>query len=103
MFRDWFRRKEINAFALALAHDLGRRFPPSGEGRHDTGAKNQLASITGGLYARALQFRQTRNLGVYGKAKLGNVFRWRLKEMGYSEKFVDEVTHRLVVHLAKGR
>lgn len=103
MFRDWFRRREINAFALALAQDLGRRFPPSSEARQDKQAKNQLASITDRLYAEALQFRQTKDLGVYGKAKLGNTFRWRLKEIGYSEKFVHEVTHRLVVHLAKGR
>jgi len=103
VFRDWFRRKEINAFGLALAQDLGRRFPPGGEARQDAGAKNQLASITERLYAQALQFRQAKRLGVYGKAKLGNVFRWRLKELGFSEKFADELSHRLVVHLAKGK
>jgi len=103
VLQDWFQRKEINAFALALAQDLGRRFPPSGETRRDKGARSQLASITGRLYAQALQFRQAKRLGVYGKAKLGNAFRWKLKEMGYSQKFVHEVTHGLVVHLAKGR
>ena len=32
VFQDWFRRKEIDAFATALAQDLGRRFPPQSEG-----------------------------------------------------------------------
>jgi hypothetical protein len=103
VFQDWFRRKEIDAFATALAQDLGRRFPPQSEGRKDKGAKNQLASITDGLYAHAARFRQDKALGIYGKAKLGNAFRWQLKELGYSQTFINEVTHGLVLRLAKGR
>lgn len=103
MFRDWLRRKEIDAFATALAQDLGRRFPPQSEGRTDKGVKNQLASIVDGLYAHAANFRQEKALGIYGKAKLGNSFRWQLKELGYTQKFVNEVTHGLVMRLAKSR
>ena len=95
------QRKDIEAFANLMANDLGRRFPPNSEERQDKGAKNQLASITDRLYAQALQFRQSKKLGVYGKAKLGNAFRWRLKEIGYSDAFIQDVTHRLVVYLAK--
>ena len=85
MLRDWLRRKEIDSFAMALAQDLSRRFPPKGEERVDKGAKNQLASITEKLYAHAAKFKQEKGLGIYGKAKLGNTFRWRLKELGYSD------------------
>jgi hypothetical protein len=103
VLRDWFQRKQIDSFATALAQDLGRRFPPQSEERTDKGAKNQLASITDGLYAHAANFRQEKGLGIYGKAKLGNTFRWQLKELGYSQTFVNEVTHGLVLRLAKGR
>jgi hypothetical protein len=103
VLRDWFRRKEIDAFARALAQDLGRRFPPKSEERKDKGAKNQLESITDGLYAHAVKFRHDKQLGIYGKAKLGNTFRWKLKEMGYSESFIRDVTHGLVLRVTKKR
>jgi hypothetical protein len=103
VLRDWFRKKEIESFALTLAQDLGRRFPPRSEQRKDKGARNQLASITDQLYGHAARFRNDKRLGVYGKAKLGNTFRWRLKELGYSDSFVEEVTHGLVMRLAQGR
>jgi len=103
VLQDWSRRREIDAFATALAQDLGRRFPPKSEERTDKGAKPQLSSITDGLYAQAVRFRQDKELGIYGKAKLGNTFRWRLKEIGYSRRFIDDVTHGLVLRLARKR
>ena len=101
MFRDWTQRKDIEAFAGALAKDLGRRFPPDSEARTDKGAKNQLKAITDTLFDQAVRFRREKKLGVYGKAKLGNTFRWQLKEIGYSETFVEETTHQLVGRLAR--
>lgn len=103
MLRDWSRRKEIDAFATALAQELARRFPPKSEERRDKGARNQLASITNALYSQAAEFRHDKKLGIYGKAKLGNTFRWRLKEVGYTVGFIDQVTHGLVLQLARKR
>jgi hypothetical protein len=101
--RDWLRRKEIENFATDLARDLGRRFPPASEKRTDKGAANQLAAITAGLHERSAGFCRGKGLGVYGRAKLGNTFRWQLHELGYSEKFVDSVTHELVLGMSRGR
>lgn len=92
--------RELETFADTLATDLGRRYPPASEGRTDPGAKRQLAIIVDGLSARTLRFHEEHRLGVYRKAKLANVFRWKLKELGYSAKFVDDVTRRLVTRLA---
>ena len=101
MIRDWLRRREISGFATALAEDLARRFPPKSEARTDRGAKNQLHAITERLFGDAAHFQRDRRLGVYGKAKLGNAFRWKLRELGYSQSFVEEVTHALVLRLAR--
>jgi hypothetical protein len=101
VLRDWLRRKEIDAFAAALAQDMGRRFPPRSEARTDKGAANQLKAITGRLCEQAREFHRQRRLGVYGKAKLGNSFRWQLKELGYSQAIIEQVTHELVLNLAK--
>jgi len=92
--------RELDEFATALAEDLGRRFPPSSEERTDPGAKHQLGVITEGLAARAVRFHQQHKLGVYRKAKLANVFRWKLTELGYSKAFVERVTKDVVTRLA---
>lgn len=92
--------KEVEAFATTLAEDLGRRFPPASEKRTDVGAKNQLAVILDGLGARAVRFRDEKRLGLYKKAKLGNVFRWKLKEFGYSDAFVDQATTSIITRVA---
>lgn len=92
--------REIEAFATALADDLHRRFPPASEARTDTGAKRQLEIITEGLAARAVRFHLENKLGIYKKAKLANVFRWRLAEHGYTKPFVENVTKAVVTRLA---
>src|SRR2546426_6995618 len=92
--------KEIEEFATVLAADLGRRFPPASEARTDPGAKNQLNVILEGLGARAIRFQKERKLGIYKKAKLGNVFKWKLREMGYSNDFTERATKEIVTRLA---
>jgi hypothetical protein len=92
--------RELDEFATALAEDLNRRFPPSSEKRTDPGAKHQLSVITEGLAARAVRFHQQQKLGIYRKAKLANVFRWKLAEFGYSKAFVERVTRDVVTRLA---
>jgi hypothetical protein len=92
--------RELEDFASGLASDLGRRFPPSSEARTDVGATNQIRIIVEGLAARAQRYHEQHKLGVYRKAKLGNVFRWKLKELGYSDPFIERVTREIVTRLA---
>jgi hypothetical protein len=92
--------KELDEFAAGLANDLGRRFPPESEARTDPGAKHQIKVILEGLAARALRYHEEKKLGVYKKAKLGNVFQWKLKELGYSPEFVERATKEIVTRLA---
>jgi len=95
-----FSTNELEQFALGLAQDLARRFPPASEARTDPGAKHQIKVILDGLSARAVRYRDEHKLGVYKKAKLGNVFRWRLTELGYSDEFAQRATKDLVTRLA---
>jgi len=91
---------ELEEFATGLAADLARRFPPASEARTDAGAVHQVRVILEGLTARAVRYHEQHKLGVYKKAKLGNVFRWKLTELGYSKEFVERVTKELVTRLA---
>ena len=95
-----FNTREIEEFATVLASDLQRRFPPASEARTDPGAKHQIKVILEGLGARAVRFHKERKLGIYKKAKLGNVFKWKLREAGYSETFAENATKEIITRLA---
>jgi hypothetical protein len=95
--------RELEDFAASLAADLGRRFPPSSEARTDTGALHQMKVILDGLSARAARYDDEHKLGIYRKAKLGNVFKWKLKELGYSETFSERATKTIVKRIAAKR
>ena len=92
--------RELEQFASGLASDLARRFPPASEARTDPGARNQLNVILEGLAVRAVRYHAENKLGIYRKAKLGNVFKWKLKELGYSDEFVERATKEIVTRLA---
>jgi len=92
--------REIEEFATGLANDLGRRFPPASEARTDKGVHQQIKVILEGLAARAMRYHADHKLGIYGKAKLGNVFKWKLKELGYSPDFAERATKEIVTRLA---
>lgn len=92
--------KQLEEFATSLAVDMARRFPPASEKRTDPGAVHQLRVILEGLAARAVRYHEEHELGVYKKAKMGNVFKWKLKELGYSPAFVERATRELITRLA---
>jgi hypothetical protein len=92
--------RELEEFATSLASDLARRFPPASESRTDAGAKHQINVILEGLAARAVRYHEQHRLGVYKKAKLGNVFKWKLIELGYSKGFAEGATRDIVTRLA---
>jgi hypothetical protein len=94
------KTREIEEFATTLASDLGRRFPPASEARTDPGARYQVKVILEGLGARAVRYHQEHKLNVYTKAKLGNVFKWKLKELGYTADFAEHATKEIVTRLA---
>ena len=99
-FLKFLNTAELEEFSIGLATDLGRRFPPASESRTDPGASHQLKVILEGLAARAVRYHDQKRLGIYGKAKLGNVFKWKLTELGYSKSFVERATKELVTRLA---
>jgi hypothetical protein len=96
----FFQTREVEEFATALADDLKRRFPPASEARKDPGVQYQLKVILEGLGARAVRYHTEKKLGLYKKAKLGNVFKWKLKELGYSDTFAEHATKEIVTRLA---
>jgi hypothetical protein len=94
---------DLEQFAVTLATDLERRFPPASEARTDPGARHQIKIILEGLGARALRYHSEHQLGIYKKAKLANVFKWKLKDFGYSNEFAERATKDIITRLAVSR
>jgi hypothetical protein len=47
-----------------------------------------------------VRYHTEKKLNVYKKAKLGNVFKWKLKELGYSTEFSERATKEIITRLA---
>lgn len=99
----WFPNREIDDFSRALARELAERYTVAmADGPSDKKTDKKLGRTLNLVYARARDFRRERRLGVYGTARLGNSFKWELREMGYPSAFVDEATRGLILSV-RGR
>jgi len=99
----WFsKNKEVDAFARTLAQDIAKRYPPVMDTATEKKVSvNRLSKILEDAYGKARQFNQATKLGFYRKARLGNAFRWELKELGYTTEFIEMATEGLIVYLSR--
>jgi len=99
----FFSNTEINEFAKNLASGLAKRYPPALDVNPEKRvSENRLTKVVEDTLVQAVEFQQKHRLGMFGKAKLGNEFRWQLKEMGYTDKFIDVATEGLMVYVTRG-
>jgi hypothetical protein len=96
----WFDTREIDEFAQLIAAELVKRVPPATLDSHTKKAAERLRNTHEAIFARAGKFARTHKLNVYKKARLGNQFRWALKEAGFPREFVDAWTYELVTLVA---
>ena len=102
MFSFFGGGKKVKEFANSLAAYLAKRYPPSMENGSDRKISPKgLSNILEGVYEKATEFKRENKIGIYKTAKLSNIFRWELKELGYSDKFIEVATEGLVVYLTR--
>jgi hypothetical protein len=96
-FLDWFRTGEVDELAAAIAAELVKRVPPGALDSRTRKAADRLRNTHDAIFARAGKFARTHPLNVYKRARLGNQFRWALKEAGYPPEFVESWTYELAI------
>ena len=97
-----FSRSNVNDFAKSLAQDISKRYPPAiANNPVQMVSQKRLTSILEESFEKAQAFSLEQGLGMFKKAKLGNAFKWELKDMGYDEKFVDVTTEGLIVYITR--
>jgi len=95
--------KEVDDFARGLVDTVVTFRPPKGKvspGSPGVSLKT-LEQRVDALFATATAFRKEHKLGIYKKARLANSFRWEMKERGYEDSFIELITEKLVVALAR--
>jgi len=100
--RRWFSNAPIDEFGRALARELSARYTlEMDQSGRDKKSEKKLGRALNLVYGRAREFKRENRLGVYRKARLGNAFRWELKEMGYREAFIEQATKGLVLNISQ--
>ena len=94
------RNKEIDEFSKRLAKELADQFQVEKENSSNMkkSIKKRGATVNN-IYNKAFDFKQQYRLGIYGKARLGNTFKWELRDMGYENDFIDEMTKGLLISI----
>ncbi|MHB9117894.1 MAG: hypothetical protein ACYC2R_06440 [Burkholderiales bacterium] len=97
---DWLNTRDVEDFAKVLIQEFSKRFPPEMETSQDKKHLLKLANTLDALHARSKKFSSKHKLGIYKKAKLGNILKWEMKELGYSDLFIDQMIKKLMIGLA---
>jgi enoyl-CoA hydratase/carnithine racemase len=95
--------KDLNAFAKQLAEAIAKRYPPAlDQSPQRRVSPNRVTRVLEDALEQAIEFTKGQRLGVFRKARLANAFKWELKELGYSDKFIEIATEGLVVYVTRG-
>ncbi|MSQ55933.1 MAG: hypothetical protein EXR31_11260 [Betaproteobacteria bacterium] len=97
-----FSNKELDEFAKGLAQSLAKRYPPSLEAAQAKKISiNRITRVLEDVVEKAVDYNRKNPLGIYRKARLGNTFKWEMKELGYSDKFIEVATEALIVNISR--
>jgi hypothetical protein len=100
-FLDRLLSKQPTEFATALVERIVRQFPPTSEAQlTKKGAQRRLEAVVQQIINDVAGFQESTHLGWFGKARLGNRFRWQLLDRGYSKQFADALTDGIIRHIA---
>ena len=89
--------KRPTEFAESIAEKIIRQFPPTSEPQlAKKGAQRRLEGVLSPIMDDLATFQKETQLGWIGKARLGNAFRWKLTEKGYSNQFVEALTEGVI-------
>lgn len=94
----WLDARQATEFGTSLAEYFMERMPLGfdlKEKKFAAKAQQTLVQMT----RKAEEFRRGHKLNMFQKAKLGNAFKWKLKDAGYDAIYVDELTEWLMLRL----
>jgi len=98
MISGWLDAREVEAFGNELAEFYDAKFRENEKASNHKKAEKQQKLIAQCLQ-KARQFKTTHKLNFYKKAKLGNAFKWKLRDMGHDGQLIDLLTKDILLAL----
>jgi nucleoside diphosphate kinase len=96
----WFSTKEVDQLADSIVGEVLERFPQSGVDVSTKKAVEKAMKTLERMYSSISEFALRQRPNLYQKARFGNRIKWGLKDAGYSDAFIDIVTHEFLKQLA---
>jgi hypothetical protein len=101
MFMFGEKKRMLIEFANQLADELYSRVPPNVVDQHMSGksksASKKFNDAMDDSVMRVAQFKTNHHPGIYGKAKLHQVFADRLRELGYPNELANEINQYILI------
>ncbi|WP_136419774.1 hypothetical protein [Herbaspirillum sp. ST 5-3] len=94
----WFDAKDAEKFGTSLADFFIERIPSESLQKKSVSLAKQKDVLNKLVYKVQL-YGTEHKLNIYKKAKLGNAFKWKMREAHYDPAFIDEVTKMLMVKM----
>lgn len=99
MLFKWFDAKDASQFGYSMAEFFAQRVPPESIPASEKKPLKKVAEAVSKLHVQAKSFRMDHKLNMFKKAKLANAFQWRLFDLGYDKRIVEELTKELLRHM----
>jgi len=85
---------KINAFVNRLTQRITTRYPAViANIPEQTVPQRRIEEIIEEIFSS--EFKSGSRFGILGRIKLGYAFKWKLREIGYDDKFVDFIAKKL--------
>lgn len=94
----WFDARSSKAQGAALASAFAAKIPVGTTLDDKTFARKSESALRQ-IERDIAKYKAEHRLNMYQKAQLGNAFKWALKEAGYDEHYVGELTEWLMTRL----
>lgn len=99
MLFEWFDTKDARQFGVSMAEFFAQRVPPESIPATETKPLKKAAEVISKLHAQVERFRMDHKLNIFKKAKLANAFQWKLFDLGYDKRIVEELTKELLRYM----
>lgn len=99
MIIEWFNTREVLTFAEEVTLEIERLFSVNdSRSKLRNTAKEQKKLVA--LLGRVRTYATQSPLNIYKKAKFLNTIKWKLRDAGHDEKFIDDIVALLAKSLS---
>lgn len=96
----FFPARDIE-FAQEIVGKIAGHYPSKVEAKLKfVGGKKRLGGVLESVMLDIEKYQRESGMGWVRKARFGNAVKWNLKDLGYSDAFVDALSEGMVTYLA---